>query len=202
MKEHWEGIYQSREATQLSWYQPRPNTSLELIEHCRPGPGARLIDVGGGTSLLVDCLLDLGFKKPTVLDLSSAALQQARERLGDRAVEVEWVESDVRVFRAARPYDLWHDRAAFHFLVDAGDRHRYVEVMNAALRPGGHLIIGAFAPDGPKKCSGLEIVRYDAEKLGAELGEGFILCEQAREVHRTPAGKEQAFGFYRYRKSE
>jgi trans-aconitate methyltransferase len=134
----------------------------------------------------------------TVLDLSSAALRRSRKRLGQRADEVCWIETDVTRFDPLRTYDLWHDRAAFHFLTKAADRRRYREVLVRSLVPGGQVILATFAPGGPRKCSGLDIVQYDAAKMEQELGPGFSLREQRQERHRTPAGGEQLFGFYRF----
>jgi len=160
-----------------------------------------LIDVGGGASMLVDCLLDQGFRDLTVLDISGRSLDRARQRLGSRAPLVEWIEADVTDYEPRRSWEIWHDRAAFHFLTDAADRKRYVAVLQQALAAGGYAIIAAFALDGPQKCSGLDIVRYDARSLAAELGHGFVLEEERSEVHLTPAGSEQRFGFYRFRKN-
>ena len=200
-KKHWETAWRDRPAEETSWFQRVPKLSLELIGNAGLQAGDALIDVGGGASLLVDCLLDRAYRDLTVLDISEAAMTQARSRLGSRAESVEWIESDITQFVPQRSYALWHDRAAFHFLTDAGDRERYVEVLYHALTPGGQAIIASFAPDGPKRCSGLDIVRYDATGLQAELGKGLVLLEQAEERHRTPAGAEQKFAYYRFGRS-
>jgi len=199
-KQHWEQVYTNKSALDVSWYQAEPRLSLELIQHSGLGKDAPLIDVGGGASLLVDRLQAQGYRQLAVLDISATALAVARQRLGDRAAVIEWYEADVTQFNAPHPYSLWHDRAVFHFLTAAEDRQRYVEVLNRTLIPGGHVIIAAFAPGGPTLCSGLDIVQYDAAKLMAELGPRFQLEEQQTETHRTPAGKEQLFGFFRLRK--
>jgi trans-aconitate methyltransferase len=200
-KQHWEGVYSAKQVHETSWHQDEPYLSLRMIENTKFDRSAAIIDVGGGASFLVDHLLDRSYKDLTVLDISAAALQQAQERLGEKAGRVEWVESDVTVYTPGRKFDLWHDRAAFHFLTSAEDRRRYLRVMREALKPEGQVIIASFAPDGPKKCSGLDIVQYDAQKMGEELGEDFVLQEQEWEKHQTPLGNEQQFGFYRFRRT-
>lgn len=197
-KAHWEAVYGARPAEEVSWYQERPVRSLELVERTGFGREAAVIDIGGGASRFVDYLLEQGYRDLTVLDLSSVALERAAERLGRRAEEVCWIEADITQFEPLRPYDLWHDRAAFHFLTDAADRHRYREVLRRSVAPGGQVILATFAPGGPEKCSGLDIVQYDAARLEEELGPEFSLQEQQQERHRTPAGREQLFGFYRF----
>ena len=154
-----------------------------------------MIDVGGGASLLVDRLLDLPFERIAVLDISEAALSKARSRLGERASRVEWIVADIIEAESLGIFDVWHDRAVFHFLTDAADRRRYVELARRTVPVGGHHIIATFAGDGPKRCSGLDVCRYNAETMGAELGGGFSLVREARESHTTPRGSSQAF-FY------
>jgi len=200
-KRHWEEVYGDKSPQETSWYQPVPAPSLTMIRHATGDDRPSLIDVGGGASRLVDCLLEEGFQDLTVLDISARALGHARARLGPRAADVAWIEADVTQFEPDRKWEIWHDRAAFHFLTDAADRARYVAVLRRALAAGGRAIIGAFAPDGPPRCSGLEIVRYDAPKLAAELGPDFSLEEELVDRHLTPAGREQRFGFYRFRKT-
>ena len=197
-KAHWENAWQSRPASEVSWYQAFPRLSLEMIHNTGLGIGEGLIDIGGGASLLVDHLLEAGFTDLTVLDISAAALDEAQRRLGDRAERVRWIEADVTRFDPPRSYRVWHDRAALHFLTEAEDQARYADVLCRALAPGGHAVIASFAPGGPEKCSGLDIVQYDAGRLQALLGDRMELCEQAVEFHRTPAGGEQKFGFYRF----
>jgi ubiquinone/menaquinone biosynthesis C-methylase UbiE len=199
-KKHWEQVYTSKSSLEVSWYQAEPRLSLELIQRSGLGKDAPLIDVGGGASLLVDRLQAQGYRRLAVLDISGAALAVARQRLGVQAEEIEWYEADVTQFSAPHAFSLWHDRAVFHFLTAAEDRRRYVEVLNRTLVSGGHVIIAAFALGGPTRCSGLEIVQYDAAKLMAELGPDFHLEEHQTETHLTPAGKEQQFGFFRLRK--
>jgi SAM-dependent methyltransferase len=198
-KQHWEEVYSRKAPQETSWYQAMPATSLAMIHNATHGRGSPLIDVGGGASLLVDYLLDEGYEDVTVLDIAGRALEQARRRLGPRSSEVEWIEADVTRFQPNRTWQVWHDRAAFHFLTGAADRRRYIEVLRKALVEGGHAVIAAFAMDGPKKCSGLDIVRYDARSLALEFGPDFDLEEEHTEVHLTPAGAEQRFGFYRFR---
>lgn len=196
-KEHWESVYSEKAAPETSWYQSEPALSLAMIRNARIGADEAIIDIGGGASLLADCLLQAGYSDISVLDISGQALDQARARLGPDAGRIHWIEDDVTRFRAARNYALWHDRAAFHFLTDRESRRLYRAALLRALKPGGQAIIAAFAPDGPSRCSGLDIVRYDAESLLAELGDEWVLLEQEREVHLTPQNREQRFGFYR-----
>ena len=200
-RQHWENVWTGSGETRKSWFQEIPRVSLDLVERTGISLSDPLIDIGGGASRLVDHLLDRGYRDLTVLDLSAAALEHARRRLGQRAGDVTWITGDVTTFRPERRYLLWHDRAAFHFLVEESDRLAYCAALEQALAPKGQAIIGTFAPDGPEKCSGLDIVRYDAPKLLAELGPGWELLEETRETHMTPAGAEQRFGFYRIRRS-
>lgn len=196
-KAHWEGVYQGKSPLEVSWYQQEPAQSLRLIEASGSGPDTRIIDVGGGASLLVDRLCERGFTRLAVLDISAQALAHARSRLAERAGAVEWFDQDVTQFRPPHAFGLWHDRAVFHFLTERQDRERYVQVLRQALMPRGQLILAAFAIGGPDQCSGLDIVQYDADKLLGELGAGFQLLEQASEDHSTPAGKVQRFAYFR-----
>ena len=200
-KAHWENVYKDKSALEVSWYQSEPLLSLQLIHNAELASDAAIIDVGGGASVLIDHLCDEGFSNAAVLDISANALACAKERLGDKAKNVEWFDEDVTSFNPPHQFSLWHDRAVFHFLTDALDRHRYVEVLNRALIPGGHLIIAAFAIGGPEKCSGLDIVQYDAEKLKAELGDGFELLEELTELHLTPSNAEQQFSYFHFVRS-
>ena len=199
-KNHWETVYKGKPDNEVSWYQSKPELSLKLIRHSGVSDSASIIDVGGGSSLFVDFLGHDGFKNITVLDISGAALRVAQNRLGEGANLIGWIEADITQYQCAKTFDLWHDRAVFHFLTKASDRKKYVDLLHQAIRLGGHVIIAAFAIGGPKKCSGLDIVQYDAEKLSQELGEAFILVEQEDESHTTPGGKVQAFGYYRFKK--
>lgn len=198
---HWERVHRARDPGSVSWYQPRPETSLRLIGRAGLAAGSRVLDVGAGASTLVDHLLDLGYR-PTVLDVSEAALERVRRRLGDRAGEVEWVRADVTRWRPPGPrWDLWHDRATFHFLIDESDRRAYRETLLAALRPGGHAVIATFGPDGPDRCSGLPVRRHSADDLGAFLAPDFRLEEWTAEDHHTPSGTLQRFLFARLRRA-
>jgi len=193
-KSHWENIYSTRAPDAVSWFQPHAETSLRLIRNAGAGSHARVIDVGGGASTLVDDLLAAGFPRPTVLDLSGAAIATAQRRHGERASEVTWIEGDItRVALPARAYDVWHDRAVFHFLTDDADRAAYVRTLLHAVQPGGHVIVATFAEDGPLKCSGLPVVRYRPDQLHAEFGEPFELIAHEKEAHQTPGGTVQQF---------
>jgi len=201
-KEHWNQVYQTKGPLNVSWYQARPETSLQLIAATGIGLEDELIDVGGGASTLVDCLLTAGFQRVSVLDVSAAALVHARQRLGTRADLADWFEADVTTFVPPRPLALWHDRAVFHFLTDPADRRRYVETLSRALISNGHAIIATFSTKGPSKCSGLEVMQYDAHSISAELGRRFELVEQVSENHHTPLETEQQFSYFLFRKTE
>ncbi len=200
-KAHWEQVYADKSPLEVSWYQAEPTLSLSFIDRFGLAKDAAIIDVGGGASVLVDRLCERGFRRLAVLDISAQALDHAKARLGAKGENIEWFEADVTAFRAPHSYALWHDRAVFHFLTQAEDRKRYVEALRRTLEPGGGLIMATFATDGPLKCSGLDVVRYDAEKLTAELGAEFELLEQATELHITPANKTQRFRYFRFRRS-
>ena len=193
-KVHWEGVYSRKAATEVSWYQPHAERSLALIRGLTGGQPFRLIDVGGGASTLVDDLLELPGADVTVLDISAAALDVARGRLGRRAGGVRWLAGDVtRVPLPARAYDIWHDRAVFHFLTEAAQRAAYVEQVRHAVRPGGHVIVAAFGPEGPLQCSGLPVLRYAPDELHAQFGGAFELVGHETELHPTPGGAVQQF---------
>jgi SAM-dependent methyltransferase len=194
-EEHWEAVYTSKQETDVSWYQESPVPSLELIDRIAAKPDWAVIDVGGGASRLADALLERGFHNLAVLDISVSALDLAALRLGRRASEVRWIVEDVTVWEPSRRFDLWHDRAAFHFLVEPAQRAAYVARLTQALRPGGFAIIATFAKDGPDKCSGLPVRRYDPEELARELGDGFALIESRRHDHSTPWNSNQRFQF-------
>lgn len=193
-KSHWEKIYSSKSATEVSWFQEEAEMSLGLITEVASDRNASILDVGGGASRLVDGLLREGYEKVTVLDLSSAALEQARARLGEAADRVEWLEADIRTveFEEAA-IDVWHDRAVFHFLTSEEDRKAYVRQVRRAVRPGGYVLVATFADDGPERCSGLEVARYSAQDLHAEFGSAFRLVRSEREEHVTPWGSTQKF---------
>lgn len=194
---HWDGVYTARPEEALTWFEPEPGPSLALLAGCGLSPDAKVIDVGGGASRLVDALLDRGFDDLTVLDLSPAALARSQARLGARAQKVRWIAADITRFAPTARYALWHDRAVFHFLTEAADRAAYVDVLQRAVAPGGSVLVGTFAPDGPTRCSGLDVVRYDAPGLAAALGPAFSLAESLTHDHPTPAGRVQRFTFVR-----
>lgn len=190
---HWDQVYSAKQFTEVSWFEEVPTRSLQQLLATGVDLHAPVIDVGGGASTFVDHLLDQGFDDLTVLDISATALEQTRKRLGARIVDVTWLVGDVTTFNPDREYGVWHDRAVLHFLTDAADRERYVSALRRALAPGGHAIIATFGPDGPLKCSGLEVRRYSAELLGQLLGPEFELTDQALEDHQTPWGAAQQF---------
>ena len=193
-KSHWEHFYSTKATDAVSWYRPHARLSLALIQRAAPGRPVHVIDVGGGASTLVDDLLDQAVGNIDVLDISGAALNAARQRLGPRAAEVRWIEGDVTKLSLEQArYDIWHDRAVFHFLTSPDDRAAYVAQVRRAVKPGGHVIVAAFAPDGPQQCSGLPVVRYAPAALHAEFGGAFELLEHLREDHLTPAGVIQHF---------
>ncbi len=195
----WEDVYQSKEEPETSWYEDRPQVSLDLIAATGATIDAAIVDVGAGASRLVDCLLEQGFRRITVLDLSDTALARARARLSNDE-PVEWVVANVLDWQPSVHFDVWHDRAAFHFLTNAADQDAYLRVMDQALVPGGHAIIGTFAPDGPEKCSGLPVARYDATLLADRLGQGYSLIQSLMHDHVTPWGSVQRFHFGLFRK--
>lgn len=200
-REHWDRIYDGTRPAELSWYQPVPAMSLRMIEEAGLGADARILDVGGGASTLVDALLERGYSGVSVLDLSPRAIDLARARLASGAASVTWLEGDVRrVELPPEGYDLWHDRALFHFLTDAGDRAAYVAKMLGTIRSRGHVVMATFAADGPRSCSGLPVVRYTPAGLAAELGEPFRLVEHEHVEHRTPGDSVQRFVFCRFRR--
>ncbi|MBL8907832.1 MAG: class I SAM-dependent methyltransferase [Rhizobiales bacterium] len=193
--EHWNAAYRAKGEAGVSWFEAMPEVSLALIEEFGHGPETALIDIGGGASRLTDALIARGWTSLSVLDLSQAAIDAAKARLGDAAERVAWIVDDVTRWRPARNYDIWHDRAAFHFLTLAEDREAYAERLRAALAPGGHAIIATFASDGPERCSGLPVVRYAPAELAAAIGAPFVLVHSEHHIHTTPWGAAQAFQF-------
>ncbi len=192
---HWDAVYSIKGETGVSWYQSEPLLSLGLIAAVAPAEGGRIIDVGGGASVLVDRLLDLPFERIAVLDISVTALAKARSRLGKRSGLVEWIVADVTEIPDVGTFDIWHDRAVFHFLTDAAERRKYIDLARQTLPDAGHLIIASFAEDGPTQCSDLDVCRYNAVSMAAELGKAFSLTKEATETHTTPSNTSQAF-FY------
>jgi len=197
---HWQNVYKEKGENQVSWFQERPTISLELIEAAGAKPNSAIIDIGGGASRLVDALIDKGYRDLTVLDLSASAVSIAKTRLGQSAALVKWIVADVTQWEPPSRYDLWHDRAAFHFLTEVSDRTAYIERLKNALPVGGHAIIGTFALDGPERCSGLPVVRYDATQLALMLTPLFTLVDMRRHEHKTPWGSLQQFQFGVFRR--
>lgn len=201
-KLHWEQIYQAKAPTQVSWYQEHSIQSLRFIANTGIDTKGQIIDVGGGPSALIGDLLENGYQYITVLDISATALEAAKRRLGARAQEVTWLEADIlQVQLPQQHYDLWHDRAVFHFLTNAEDRRHYVNVVKEAVKPGGHIIVATFASDGPDHCSGLPVARYEPESMHHEFGDDFQLLNSAHEIHATPFGTQQKFVYCYCRKS-
>jgi SAM-dependent methyltransferase len=200
----WDAVYERLGEAGVSWFQPVPEVSLELIEAAGGARGRAVIDVGGGMSRLANELARRGARRVTVLDVSALALERSRRRPGggEGAGRIDRVHADVRSWSPDEAYDIWHDRAAFHFLVDPGDRERYARTMRAALASGGHAIVATFAPDGPERCSGRPVARYDPGDLPAALGGGLELVGSRREVHTTPGGAPQAFAWALLRVTE
>jgi len=200
-QEHWETVYRNKRPDSVSWYQPHLQASLQLLERAGLTERSRIIDVGGGASTLVDDLLSRGLRHPSVLDISARSLAVSKTRLGKHAEHVEWIEADITHAQLpAHCYDLWHDRAVFHFLTTADERRCYVQTMIAALKPTGQVIMATFSHQGPPRCSGLEVVRYSPSTLQAELGNDFQLIEHLDEAHRTPFQTVQHFVYCRFRK--
>ncbi len=197
---HWEGVYQRTTPMDRSWHQDEPTLSLQLIAGARLSRDAPVIDVGGGASVLVDFLIRDRYRDITVLDISGAALAASKKRLGDVAEDIQWREADVTQYEPPHQYALWHDRAVFHFLSDESERQQYRAVLERSLLPGGDVVIATFGLGGPTKCSGLDVVQYDAEKLGTELGTEFRLLNVHDEVHLTPSMKQQQFTYCHFRR--
>ena len=194
-KDHWERVYQKQSPAEVGWYQAYPERSLELINNTSKGTDCRIIDVGGGTSKLSEHLLDQGYTKLTVLDISDNSINKAKSQLGEKSSSVTWIAADITKYRFKEQYDVWHDRAVFHFLTKTDDRKRYINSLNQALKLNGHLIMATFSLNSPPKCSGLPVVRYSPESLHYELGNNFNLVKSYTENHVTPSGVSQNFIF-------
>jgi SAM-dependent methyltransferase len=194
VQNHWEKIYRNKPADAVSWYRAHLETSLALIERTATGRSAAVIDVGGGESTLVDDLLAGGYQNLTVLDISQIAIEATKQRLGAASERVRWIVGDItKVALEPAAYEVWHDRAVFHFLTAIDERAAYVRQVARAVKPGGHVIVSTFGPEGPEKCSGLDVVRYDPDSLHNEFGAHFRLLESSKELHRTPFGTDQQF---------
>lgn len=201
-KEHWENLYQTKQLNEVSWYQPTPETSLDFIQELKLPKTAKIIDIGGGDSFLIDHLLDLGYQDITVLDIAETALNRAQKRLGDRASKVHWIVADAANFKPTRHYDCWHDRAAFHFLTQEHEIEKYIATVQQNLNPKGTLIIGTFSEQGPEKCSGIPIRQYSEITMSERFKKHFekIICHTI--VHQTPFDTQQNFIFCRFQKKE
>ncbi len=198
---HWEAVYGRKDPEDLTWYQPRLQQSLEFISSAKLAPEARIVDVGGGASTLVDDLLEAGHQNLAVIDLAASALEATRARLGDRAETIDWIVGDAtEPLLPTASVDLWHDRAVFHFLVDPAARDAYLKELRRCLKPGGHCLVATFALDGPEKCSGLPISRYDVEGLHRVFGDAFEKTGAAEEHHQTPSGGTQSFTYCFFRR--
>lgn len=197
---HWQTVYSTKGENEVSWFQESPAPSLELIDLAQLTPQSAIVDIGGGASRLVDSLVARGYQNVTVLDLSESALAAARARLGDQAADVQWLVADVTDWEPPQTYDLWHDRAAFHFLTGDAARSAYMARLKRALKPTGHVIIGTFALNGPERCSGLPVTRHDAVSLAALLGPEFELIDTRPHQHVTPWGATQQFQFSTFRR--
>lgn len=199
-KVHWENIYNTKNLTQVGWYQEKPIVSLDFLSSAHLSKNSKIIDVGGGESRFVDYLLEMGFEDITVLDISESALLKVQQRLGDDAQKVKWIISDITEFQPSESYDFWHDRAAFHFLVDADDINNYVSLVQKALRPSGQMVIGTFSTDGPHKCSGIPIHQYSEDTLSAVFQDDFFKIKALYIDHITPSGQLQNFIFCHFKK--
>jgi SAM-dependent methyltransferase len=192
--DHWENVYRNKPFDAVSWYAPHLDDSLRLIQKLCPDPAASIIDIGGGESTLVDDLLHCSYLDVSVLDISATAIDFTRQRLGAKAKDVSWHVGNVTQYDfGPKQFDLWHDRAVFHFLTERSDRQAYVELVRRSVKPGGHVLMATFGPDGPLKCSGLDVVRYDDQSLHHEFGEGFQMLGSKLAEHNTPMGIRQQF---------
>jgi ubiquinone/menaquinone biosynthesis C-methylase UbiE len=200
-KEHWENIYSTKQLNEVSWYQPTPTTSLNLIEELNIPKTASIIDIGGGDSFLVDNLLKLGYENITVLDISIKAIERAKKRLGKQSENVKWIEADASNFNPKASYDLWHDRAAFHFLTDEKDIENYLKAAQKGIKPSGNLIIGTFSTEGPKKCSGIDIKQYSEDSLNHIFKDTFSKIDCKTIEHQTPFSTTQSFTFCKFKKA-
>ena len=201
-QEHWENVYQKKGRDEVSWFREHLDTSLLMITNTGVGKDAAIIDIGGGNSNLVDDLLEHGFVDISVLDISANAINGSKERLGLKATEVDWIVADITSVELPKDhFDVWHDRAVFHFLTDVEDRHKYVELVMRSLKRGGHIIVASFSLEGPNKCSGLDVMRYSPETMRGEFGNAFRLVESIGETHNTPFGTTQDFVYCYCRKT-
>lgn len=196
-QDHWNTVYKTKESDKVSWYQKRPDLSLELIRSVttKPASETSVIDIGGGASFVVDSLLEEGYTKVAVLDISGESLEISKQRLGEKAEEVQWIEGDITALQNLGSFDVWHDRAVFHFLIESSDQGKYIKLLNETVPVGGHLIISTFALDGPDKCSMLPVCKYDCETLSKAFEPSFVLLRHQKHQHLTPLGNVQPFIF-------
>ena len=199
-KKHWENIYQTKDLKDVSWYQPTPTTSLDFLKQFNIPTTAKIIDIGGGDSFLVDHLLDLGYTDLTVLDISAASLDRAKQRLGDRSTKVKWIVADAATFKPTEQYDFWHDRAAFHFLSQEQEITNYIDTIQKSIKPTGVLVIGTFSEQGPKKCSGIDIKQYSEKTMTDRLKKFFEKVKCITVDHQTPFDTIQNFIFCSFKK--
>ena len=200
-KQHWENVYQTKNGDEVSWYREHLDTSIKMILSTGVGKEAAIVDIGGGNSTLVDDLLDHGFVDVSVLDISGKAIRDSIKRLGSSSTRVNWIEADItKVDLPESHFDVWHDRAVFHFLTDAEDRRRYVDRVMRSVKPGGHIVVASFGLEGPEKCSGLNVVRYSPDTMHDEFGDSFDLVNSVEETHNTPFGTTQEFVYCYCRK--
>ncbi|WP_162056277.1 class I SAM-dependent methyltransferase [Pontibacter pamirensis] len=199
-KTHWDAIYQKKNPNEVSWYQPTPTTSLDFVKQFDVPKNAKIIDIGGGDSLFVDHLLDLGYQDVTVLDISASSLDKAKQRLGERAAKVKWIVADAATFKPTEKYDFWHDRAAFHFLTQEQEIEHYLRAVQQGIKPAGVLVIGAFSERGPSKCSGIDIRQYSEVSMAERLKSFFEKIRCITVDHRTPFNTIQNFVFCSFRK--
>ena len=199
-KQHWNQVYENKKATEVSWYEPMPETSLDYITECKLKKDAAIIDIGGGDSFLAEFLIGRGYTDITVVDISESAINRARQRLGEKADEIKWIVADAAEFKPDRQYDLWHDRAAFHFLTEDEKVEKYLKTIKEAVKPGGYVVLGTFSETGPTKCSGLEIRQYSISEMQALFAEGFTTMSCKNVDHTTPSGGTQNFTFCSFQK--
>lgn len=200
-KQHWDDVYEQKQFTEVSWYEPMPEVSLELIKSCELPKDAAIIDIGGGDSFLAEFLLSLGYEDITVVDISSKAIERAKKRMCEKAEQVKWIVADASQFNPEKQYDLWHDRAAFHFLTGEEQKKNYLNTVHKAVKPGGYLILGSFSDKGPEKCSGLEVQRYSVGDMCKLFEEEFSMLSGKNVDHKTPSGSTQNFTFCSFRKT-
>ena len=201
-QEHWEKVYLEKQPIEVSWYEPMPEVSLNLIRGLHLDKDAAIIDIGGGDSFLAEFLVSEGYNNVTVVDISSNALERARQRMCEKADEVTWIVADASEFKADRQYDLWHDRATFHFFTDSEKREKYLQQLRQAVKPGGFVILGTFSENGPTKCSGLEINQYSVGDMQQLFTEDFNVLSGANVDHKTPSGAVQNFTFCSFQRKK